>query len=148
MPSSLIPAPRSLSLADEPGLVTRACRRLLLGQLERLEDAQITLLDRGERRVFGRAESADAPRCTITVRHPRFYRDAVVGGHLAAGEGYVHGLWDCDDLTALVRVFARNLALSDEMDRLPGERRIAREEGVARRGSGGEEKRQPEREGE
>ena len=118
MASSLIPAPRSLPAADQVGLVTRACRKLLLRQLAQIDDAQITLLDDGERITFGKAVSADAPRCTITVRHPRFYRDAVLGGHLAASEGYVHGLWDCDDLTALVRVFARNLSLSDSMDKL------------------------------
>ena len=118
MSSSIIPAPRDLPTAEHPGVIERTCRKLLLGQLARLEDAQITLLDRGQRLELGNARSADAPRCTITVRHPRFYRDAVLGGHLAASEGYVHKLWDCDDLTQLVRVFARNLELSDEMDRL------------------------------
>lgn len=118
MPSSIIPAPRDLPAADRPGVVASLCRRLLLSQMGRIEDAQITLLDRGQRLTFGQPQSDDAPRCTITVHHPRFYRDGVMGGHLAAAEGYVHRLWDCDDLTALVRVFARNLALSDEMDRL------------------------------
>ncbi len=118
MSTSIIPASRSLPASDRPGLADRACRSLLLGQLARIDDAQVTLLDNGGRRTFGVAHTARSPRCTITVRHPRFYRDAVLGGHLRAAEGYVHGLWDCDDLTALVRVFARNLALSDEMDRL------------------------------
>lgn len=118
MASSIIPASRSLPAADRPGLLDRACRRALLAQLRRITAGSITLLDRGERLTLGRATADDDPRCTITVHHPRFFRDAVLGGHLAASEGYVHGLWDCDDLTALVRIFARNLTLSDEMDRL------------------------------
>jgi len=119
MADTIIPAPRDLPAADDrPGLLTRACRRVLLSQLARLHDAQITLLESGERLTFGCVNTDDDPRCTITVRHPRFYRDAVLGGHLVASEGYVHGLWDCDDLAELVRVFARNLALSDQMDRL------------------------------
>ena len=118
MSSSIIPAPRTLPLADRPGLTDRMCRRLLLSQLDRIQAAQITLLDRGERLTLGQCTAADDPRCTITVHHPRFFRDAVLGGHLGAAEGYVHGLWDCDDLTALVRIFARNLALSDQMDRI------------------------------
>jgi cyclopropane-fatty-acyl-phospholipid synthase len=119
MSSSIIPAARKLPLGERVSVTDRACRRILLNQLERIENASLTLLDDGKRLVFGDASSADAdPRCTITVRHPRFYRDAVLGGHLAAAEGYIHGLWDCDDLTALVRIFARNLALSDAMDRL------------------------------
>ena len=118
MSSSIIPAPRDLPAAAQPGLLSRVCRRALVAQLSRIQDAQITLLDRGQRLTFGTPTQPDDPRCTITVRHPRFFRDAVMGGHLSAAEGYVHGLWDCDDLTALVRVFARNLALSDEMDKL------------------------------
>lgn len=118
MSSSIIPAPRSLPAADRPALTDRLCRRLLLSQFARIDSAQITLLDRGQRHRFGRIDQPDDPCCTITVHHPRFYRDAVLGGHLTASEGYVHGLWDCDDLTALVRVFARNLKLSDEMDKL------------------------------
>lgn len=118
MSSSIIPASRSLPAADRPGLADRACRQLLFDQLGRVANARITLLDRGERRCFGRPSADTDPHCTITVHHPRFYRDAVLGGHLGAAEGYVHGLWDCDDLTALVRVFARNLSLSDDMDRL------------------------------
>ena len=117
MSSSIIPAPRELPAADRPGLTDRACQKLLLSQLQCIEHAQLTLLDRGKRMTFGRARDAE-PRCTITVHHPRFYRDAVLGGHLGAAEGYIHGLWDCDDLTALVRVFARNLALSDRMDKV------------------------------
>jgi cyclopropane-fatty-acyl-phospholipid synthase len=118
MSSSIIPAPRTLPAADRPVMLDRLCRRLLLSQLARVASARITLLDRGQRLTFGEVRGDNDPRCTITVHHPRFYRDAVVGGHLAAAEGYIHGLWDCDDLTALVRVFARNLSLSDEMDRL------------------------------
>jgi len=117
MSSSIIPAARNLPDVDRVGLLDQACRRVLLNQLGRLEHAQVTLLDRGQRLIFGNASDAD-PRCTLTVHHPRFYRDAVLGGHLGAAEGYIHGLWDCDDLTALVRTFARNLALSDQMDKL------------------------------
>lgn len=117
MSSSIIPASRNLPAVDRPGLTDRVCRKVLLSQLARIEDAQITLLDQGQRLTFGTTTSDDDPRCTITVQHPRFFRDAVLGGHLAAAEGYIHGLWDCDDLTALVRIFARNLALSDQMDK-------------------------------
>lgn len=117
MASSIIPASRNLPALDRLGLPDRACRKVLLGQLARIKDAQITLLDQGQRFTFGEASQDSDPCCTITVQHPRFFRDAVLGGHLAAAEGYIHGLWDCDDLTALVRIFARNLALSDHMDK-------------------------------
>jgi cyclopropane-fatty-acyl-phospholipid synthase len=118
MSSSIIPAARDLPAVNRIGLTDKACRRVLLNQLGRLDNAQLTLLDDGRRLIFGKLNSDTDPRCTLTVHHPRFFRDAVLGGHLGAAEGYIHGLWDCDDLTALVRVFARNLALSDQMDKL------------------------------
>ena len=117
MSSSIIPSARTLPADDRVGLLDRTCKKVLLNQLRSIRRAQITLLDDGQRTVFGSVGEGD-PRCTIHVRHPRFYRDAVLGGHLGAAEGYIHGLWDCDDLTALVRVFAKNLALSDQMDKL------------------------------
>ncbi|MFI4859237.1 MAG: class I SAM-dependent methyltransferase [Phycisphaerales bacterium JB063] len=121
MTTTIIPASRSLPAEPRLGPVTRQCRATLHRWLAKLDAGRLTLVDNGDTDRFGtchQPDTADAPACTIRVHHPRFYRDAVLGGHLAAAEGYVHGLWDCDDLTALVRLFARNLALSDDMDKL------------------------------
>lgn len=119
MTTTIIPAPRSLPAPSAVGPVARKCRSTLHRWLGRLEGARLTLREGSDTRTFGQQRPGeDTPACTLRVHHPRFYRDAVLGGHLAAAEGYVHGLWDCDDLTALVRIFARNLALSDDMDKL------------------------------
>lgn len=121
MTTTIIPTPRSRPHRANVGLITRGCRSVLHRWLRKIDGCRLTLVDGDTRTLFGVASAPvapDVPRCTITVRHPRFYRDAVLGGHLAAAEGYIHGLWDCDDLTALVRIFARNLALSDDMDKL------------------------------
>ena len=44
----------------------------------------------------------------IEVLHPQFWADAAFGGTTSAGEAYIHGLWKCDDLTALVRILVAN----------------------------------------
>jgi len=119
MSTTIIPAARPLPAPGKStGWTTRACRNLLHIWLDRIDGARLTLIDGEDRRTFGKPsiDPTQDPHCTLTVRHPRFYRDAVLGGHLTASEGYVHQLWDCDDLTALVRIFARNLQLSDDMD--------------------------------
>ena len=36
--------------------------------------------------------------------------------HVGAGEAFMDGLWDSDDVTAVVRVFARNLSTLDEWE--------------------------------
>ncbi len=117
MSTTIVPAPRSLPARDRAGLTDRACRATLARWLSRLTQGEITLIEGSERTRFGSPGVAGL-RCAVRVHHPRFYRDAVLGGHLAAAEGYIHGLWDCDDLTTLVRIFARDLALSDDMDKL------------------------------
>ena len=53
---------------------------------------------------------------TIQVRDPRFYSDAVFGGTTGAGEAYIRGLWDCEDLTSLVRLMLLNRELMNDVD--------------------------------
>lgn len=48
-----------------------------------------------------------APAATVRVRDGRALRRVLFGGERGAGEGYVAGEWDTDDLVALVRAFLR-----------------------------------------
>ena len=86
--------------------------RLLAKACERLARGTLVLVDQGRRREFGAGE----PRATITVREPRFYRRVVLGGTVGAGEAYMDGDWVCDDLVALVRVFALNAEALGDVD--------------------------------
>lgn len=89
-------------------------RRILLRTLSQLRSGQITLVENG--RAFTAGEDSDL-NAVVTVRSPRFYRKAVFGGSLGAAESFLDGDWSCDNLTALLRIFARNLDLSNQMDR-------------------------------
>ncbi len=53
----------------------------------------------------------------LQVRQPRFFRRAVLGGRLSVAESYLQGDWDCDNLTALFRIFIRNRSASARLDR-------------------------------
>jgi cyclopropane-fatty-acyl-phospholipid synthase len=44
------------------------------------------------------------------------FADTAFGGTVGAGESYIRGLWRCDDLTALVRLFVLNRDLMNGMD--------------------------------
>ena len=61
--------------------------------------------------------TASSLRAEVTVHCPRFWTDVAFGGTLGAAESYILGHWSADDLTALCRIFARNLALTDGMER-------------------------------
>ncbi|HEY1519610.1 MAG TPA: cyclopropane-fatty-acyl-phospholipid synthase family protein [Solirubrobacteraceae bacterium] len=91
-------------------MTARAARWLLSLLLRRIRTGTLTVIEGGERRVYG----SGPPAATIIVRSPRMWRMALTGSRGLA-EAYARGLWDSPDLTALVRLGARN---ADGLDRL------------------------------
>jgi cyclopropane-fatty-acyl-phospholipid synthase len=90
-------------------------KRLVIGRLRALTDGELLLTDdEGERRLG--APAADGLRVRLTIHRDRLWRRVVFGGLLAATEAYVDGDWDADDLTALARLFARNMAPATRLD--------------------------------
>jgi cyclopropane-fatty-acyl-phospholipid synthase len=81
-------------------------RRILIDALGMIKQGEITITDSlGEVTVGG----IDAARLKVSLRvnDPRFYRLAVLGHSLGAAEAYRRGYWEADDLTNLIRIFAR-----------------------------------------
>jgi cyclopropane-fatty-acyl-phospholipid synthase len=66
-------------------------------------------------RTYGGRERTDLC-ATLTVLNPAAWRRMALGGSLGAAEGYLRGEWQADDLTALIRLFAANLEVADEME--------------------------------
>ena len=92
-------------------------RRLLLGQLARLGDGALTLVEPdGTRHAFGRRTPRLDLAVTLEVLDAQLYADAAFGGTVGAGGAYINGLWRCDDLTGLVRLFVANREVMDGMD--------------------------------
>jgi cyclopropane-fatty-acyl-phospholipid synthase len=83
-------------------------RRAVLALLRRaVRTGRLTLVEPdGTRHVLG----AGAPEATIAVHDPRAWRRVLLGGSRGMAEAYRDGLWDSPDLTAVVRVAARNVA--------------------------------------
>ena len=95
------------------GWRTGAARRGLHRALDGLQGGRVTVVDGGAETVHGRGDLA----VRIVVNSPAFYRRAVYGGVLGAGESYMDGDWDCDDLVGLVRLLTRDRRTQDEVDR-------------------------------
>ena len=53
---------------------------------------------------------------TVVVHHPRFYFMVAFYGTIGAGEAYMSGYWNTDDLVTLIRIFARNIHQVEVMD--------------------------------
>jgi len=115
---------KSLSLASadhlttkpRPGVLENFARRLVLKQLGRLEVGNLQLVE-GEHSIsFGEA-AAQAELCArIEVMDPSFYGDIAFAGSVGAGEAYMRGSWQCEDLVSLVRILLRNRDVLDNME--------------------------------
>jgi cyclopropane-fatty-acyl-phospholipid synthase len=74
--------------------------------LRRLRNGRIDVVEAGRERSFGPAGAE--LRVTITVHDPAAWRGALHGS-VGLGETYVDGLWETNDLVALIRIAAREL---------------------------------------
>ena len=83
------------------------------------------MVEEGRRRFFGPAGAE--LRATVTIRDPAAWRSPLHGS-VGLGEAYVYGLWETDDLVALMRIAARELR---HLDGLRGT--VARPRGLAHR---------------
>jgi cyclopropane-fatty-acyl-phospholipid synthase len=97
-------------------LLARIARPLLLRQFRKMRHGRMRLIDGALDATFG-AVSPEAPfDVTLRVLDPRFYGDVLFGGTLGSGQSYTEGRWQCDDLTALVRIMIANKDLLEDVD--------------------------------
>jgi cyclopropane-fatty-acyl-phospholipid synthase len=92
----------------------RAARELLHRLLGRIRAGRIEVEDELGTSSFGPADAALTSR--VQVRDPRAY-SWTLRGSTGWGEGFVDGLWTCDDLVALTRIAARNMGPFDRWRR-------------------------------
>ena len=90
----------------------RVARGIALGLLERLRSGQLTIVEGERQLVLGHG----SPQATVQVRSPRLW-PRLLHGSRGMAEAYMHGLWESPDLTAVVRVAARNASSLDEWRR-------------------------------
>jgi cyclopropane-fatty-acyl-phospholipid synthase len=96
--------------------IDRVARWLALRLLSRARGGEVVVVEGSRRLVFGQRSARSPLTAVLRVRSPRFYRQ-LLRGSVGLGESYVDGLWDCDDLVALTRIAARNVATLDRLRR-------------------------------
>jgi cyclopropane-fatty-acyl-phospholipid synthase len=90
----------------------RLARRVALGLLAHLRSGQLTIVEDGERLVFGQG----SPQATVEIRSQRVW-PMLLHGSRGMAEAHMEGLWSSPDLTAVVRVAARNVSAFDDWRR-------------------------------
>src|ERR1700727_1968530 len=95
------------------GVISRA---IVLRLLDGLRGGEIELHEGSHRTVLGRLDPENPLRAVVDVRSPAFYRH-LLRGSVGLCESYLQGLWECDDLVALTRIAALNVASLDRLRR-------------------------------
>lgn len=115
---------KSVSLASEGHLTTKPipsvldnfARRVVLQQMACLENGNLQLVEGAQSITFGEVAAQAELHARIEVLDPSFYSDIAFGGSVGAGEAYMRGSWQCDDLVSLVRILLRNRQVLDNME--------------------------------
>lgn len=96
---------------------TRLFQRRMHTMLGQLQGCELVVHEAGQDQRFGQAIDGQEPlRVHVHVHDPAFYRHIAQNGSVGVAEAYMHGLWDADDLTTLVRIFVINRDLLDAME--------------------------------
>ena len=94
-------------------------RGRLLAQLAPLQHGGLRVRDARGEVTLGNASTGDGPTVKVSISDPAFYRKVAAQGSVGAGQSYIDGDWECDDLVGLVRLLVRNRHLLDGMERGP-----------------------------
>jgi cyclopropane-fatty-acyl-phospholipid synthase len=113
---NIIPADATESSQNGISAFNLLAKGLLLAQLKKIQHGRLRLVEPEFQQSFGNVTEICPFDVTIRVRNPRFYADAVFGGISGAGEAYMRGLWDCENLTGLVRLMVINRDFMNNVD--------------------------------
>ncbi|SEL07099.1 cyclopropane-fatty-acyl-phospholipid synthase [Pseudoxanthomonas sp. GM95] len=110
--------PGTPATAETGSLAERILRRRLIDTLAQLRGCRLLLEEGHQVHVLGTVDADDATplQTRLRVHDPAFWRMAALNGSVGAGEAFMDGLWDCDDVVVLMRMLVRNRDLLDAMD--------------------------------
>ncbi|SFK93393.1 SAM-dependent methyltransferase [Rhodanobacter glycinis] len=95
----------------------RFLRQRLIAQMQGLQHGRLLLRDAQGSVVLGTPASGHAELIVhVDVLGPGFYRALAANGSVGAGEAWMDGLWECDDLVGLIQLLVRNRDLLDGME--------------------------------
>ncbi len=95
---------------------TQLAKKLIHKKLSKIQFGQIKLIDEQDEYNFGEIDACYTLHARINVKNMSFYSKILLGGSIAAGETYMRGDWDSDDLLSLVRIMVLNRDLLTQLD--------------------------------
>lgn len=111
---------KSLAVTREPAAASaleRFLRQRLFATLAGVRQGRLVITDALGSAEFGTPASEPTDlRVHLRMRDMAFYGALAANGSVGAGSAYGDGLWECDDLPALVQLLVRNRDLLDGME--------------------------------
>lgn len=92
-------------------------RRGLLGRLAGIRHGRMVVREGGREHRFGTPSASCPLDVTVDIVDARAWAEIALGGALGAGEAYMRGWWQTDDLTGVVRLFLVNRDVLENMER-------------------------------
>lgn len=117
MTDLIIPGEAPAPAALKQSRLDSMARRTLLSMLNKLQHGSLRVIEGSRRWAFGKTHDTDDLSATVSVHHPRFYNRILFNGSIGAAEAYMEGLWSADDLTAVMRIMARNQTVFSQMEK-------------------------------
>ena len=101
--------------------IFQALKRVQFGGITVIEDyaQQTQAYSFGSQAINSKSSSAigrHSLHVTLTIHDISVYRQLLFGGSIALADSYINGEWDTDDLTGLIRLAARNLAVLNKLE--------------------------------
>ncbi len=107
----------------KPRRLDRLAKQILFKRLSNLVHGTIIIIDNTAdvktEVKFGSSQplsALDDIHVVLEVKNTQFYGEVVFGGSIGAGEAYMQGYFDCDNLTNLIRLMVRNQSLLDTIE--------------------------------
>ena len=110
--------------------MNQLARKLIFRALAHIQFGSLTIVEAFDEQApntvsFGKVSDSVASssavgrhslHVTLMIHDPTVYRQLLLGGSIALADSYINGEWDTDDLTGLIRLAARNLAVLNKLE--------------------------------
>lgn len=91
------------------------CKKACLNQLKKLEHGHLFIEDDAEVYSFG-GKSSESLCATVIIEEPAAWPRILLGGSIGASEAYILGQWSSPNLTHVMQLFVKNIAILDAME--------------------------------
>jgi cyclopropane-fatty-acyl-phospholipid synthase len=90
-------------------------KKIVFSKLNKISVGSLSIQDGKSRYTFGDQKNKKL-HAEICVHDPKFYRFIVFGGSIGSSEAFMSGYWSSPNLTNVIRLFAVNAHLTDELE--------------------------------